>query len=65
VEPTLVSTASFGEVSQFWSPNQLAYYMAFTEANFNYAAAIAVDLLVVCLAVAALLVFRSRFFEID
>ncbi len=65
VEPTLVSTASFGEVSQFWSPNQLAYYMAFTEANFNGAAAISVDLLVVCLMVAALLVFRSKFFEIE
>lgn len=65
VEPTLVSTASFGEVSQFWSPNQLAYYIAFTEANFNYAAAIAVDLLIVCALVAALLVFRSKLFEIE
>jgi multiple sugar transport system permease protein len=65
VEPQLVSTVSFGEVSQFWSPNQLAYYLAFTEANFNYAAAIAVDLLVVCLMVATLLVFRSKLFEIE
>ena len=65
VEPTLVSTASFGEVSQFWSPNQLAYYMAFTEANFNYAAAISVDLLVLCLMVAGILVFRSKLFELE
>lgn len=65
VEPQLVSTASFGEVSQFWSPNQLAYYVAFTEANFNDAAAIAVDLLVICLMVAAVLVFRSKLFEIE
>lgn len=65
VEPTLVSTASSGQVSAWWSPNQLAYYKAFTEANFNSAAAISVDLLIVCLMVAALLVFRSKFFEIE
>lgn len=65
VEPQLVSTASFGEVSQFWSPNQLGYYLAFTEANFNYAAAVAVDLLIICLMVAALLVARSKLFEIE
>ena len=65
VEPELVSTASAGLVSPFWSPNQLAYYIAFSEANFNYAAAISVDLLVVCLMVAALLVFRSKLFEIE
>lgn len=65
VEPQLVSTASLGEVSQFWSPNQLAYYLAFTEANFNDAAAISVDLLIVCLMVAAVLVFGSKLFEIE
>jgi multiple sugar transport system permease protein len=65
VEPELVSTASSGLVSPFWSPNQLAYYVAFTEANFNYAAAISVDLLIVCVMVAALLVFRSKLFEIE
>jgi multiple sugar transport system permease protein len=65
VEPTLVSTATAGVVSQWWSPNQLAYYTAFTEANFNSAAAISVDLLVLCLMVAVLLVFRSKFFEIE
>jgi multiple sugar transport system permease protein len=65
VEPQLVGTASLGLVSPYWSPNQFAYYLAFTEANFNYAATVSVDLLVVCLMAAALLVFRSKLFEIE
>ena len=47
VEPQLVGTASLGMVSPAWSPNQLAYYLATQNGNFNYAAAISVDLLVV------------------
>jgi multiple sugar transport system permease protein len=65
VEPQLVGTASGGMVSTTWSPNQLAYYLAFTGDNFNYAAAISVDLLVLGLMVAAVLVFGSRLFDID
>ena len=52
-------------MSVTWSPNQLAYYLATQSANFNYAAAISVDLLVVGLMAAALLVFRSKMFEIE
>ena len=63
VEPQLVGTASGGLVSATWSPNQLAYYLAFTGDNFNYAAAISVDLLFLGLIVAALVVFRSKLFE--
>ena len=65
VEPQLVGAASLGMVSVTWSPNQLAYYLATQSANFNYAAAISVDLLVVGLMAAALLVFRSKMFEIE
>jgi multiple sugar transport system permease protein len=65
VEPQLVGEASLGAVSPVWSPNQLAYYMAFQNDNFNYAAAISVDLLIIGLICAALLVFRSKLFEID
>ena len=65
VEPQMLSTASGGFVSATWSPNQLAYYFAFSEDNFNYAAAISVDLLVLGLMVAALFAFGSRLFEID
>ena len=47
-------------------PNQLAYYMAFQNDNFNYAASISVDLLGARPAVPRrVLVFRSSLFEID
>ena len=65
VEPQLVGAASLGLVSNTWSPNQLAYYLATQNANFNYAAAISVDLLIVGLMAAMLLVFRSKLFELD
>ena len=65
VEPQLVGTASLGMVSPAWSPNQLAYYLATQNGNFDYAAAISVDLLVLGLMAAALLVFRSKLFEIE
>ena len=65
VEPTLLEPASFGTISSYWSPNQLAYYLATQMDNFNYAAAISVDLLFVGLVAAGLLVFRSKFFELD
>lgn len=65
VEPQLLSAASLGMVSPSWSPNQLAYYLATQNGNFNYAAAISVDLLIVGLMAATLLVFRSKMFQID
>jgi multiple sugar transport system permease protein len=65
VEPQLVGEASLGLVSSTWSPNQLAYYLAFQNDDFNGAAAISVDLLVIGLICAALLVFKSKLFEID
>jgi multiple sugar transport system permease protein len=39
--------------------------MAFQNDNFNYAASISVDLLLIGLMCAAVLVFRSKLFEID
>jgi multiple sugar transport system permease protein len=65
VEPILIGSASLGMVSPFWSPNQLAYYLATYDGNFNYAAAISVDLLFVGLVAAALLVFRGKLFELE
>ncbi len=65
VEPELVGQASLGLVSQSWSPNQLAYVLAFQNDNFNGAAAISVDLLVLGLLCAAALVFRTKLFEVD
>jgi multiple sugar transport system permease protein len=63
VEPQLVSEASLGVGGRDYSPNQLAYDFAFQNNNVNYAAAISVELLVISLAVAAVFVTRSRFFD--
>jgi len=65
VEPQLVSQASFGVVSNYYSLNQLAYQYAFTQNNFNGAAAISIDLLIVALVCAGILISRGRLFRTD
>jgi len=65
VEPTLVNQASLGLVPDTWSANQLAYQLAFRYADFNGAAAIAVDLLVIGLVGAVLIVTRTGLFRTD
>ena len=64
VEPVLVSEATGSVVNQTWSPNQLAFYLSFRLDNFNYAAAISIDLLVAALVGAALLLLRTGLFEV-
>jgi multiple sugar transport system permease protein len=65
-EPELFSQATHGIlVSNAWSPNQLATSFAFLSDNFNYAAAISIDLLVIALVCASLLVFRTRLLRED
>jgi multiple sugar transport system permease protein len=63
VEPQLLQTASLQRVSPTWSPNQLAYVLAFQNGDFNAAAAISVFLLVLGLLVATVLVTRSGLFK--
>jgi multiple sugar transport system permease protein len=63
VEPQLVNQASLGLVPDTWSSNQLAYQLAFRYADFNGAAAIAVDLLVIGLIGAVLIVTRTGLFR--
>jgi multiple sugar transport system permease protein len=65
VEPQLVGEASLGQVSDSWSPNQLAYQYAFRNNNFNDASAVSIYLLILGLACAALIVFRSGLFEVN
>jgi multiple sugar transport system permease protein len=65
VEPEIVQHASFGLVPDTWSANQLAYQLAFRYADFNAAAAIAVDLLVIGLVGAVLIVTRSGLFRAE
>ncbi len=63
VEPQLISEASLGVAGRDFSLTQLSYDFAFQNNNVNYASAISVELLVVCVVVAALFVTRSRFFD--
>jgi multiple sugar transport system permease protein len=65
VEPEIVQHASFGLVPDTWSANQLAYQLAFRYADFNAAAAIAVDLLAIGLVGAVLIVTRTGLFRTD
>ena len=65
VEPQLVNQASLGMVPDTWSSNQLAYQTAFRYADFNGAAAIAVDLLAIGLVAAVVIVTRTGLFRRD
>ena len=65
VEPEIVQHASLGLVPDTWSANQLAYQLAFRYADFNAAAAIAVDLLAIGLIGAVLIVTRTGLFRTD
>jgi ABC-type glycerol-3-phosphate transport system permease component len=65
VEPQLVNQASLGMVPDTWSSNQLAYQTAFRYADFNGAAAIAVDLLAIGLVAAVIIVTRTGLFRRD
>src|SRR3954453_3301130 len=65
IEPQLVNQASLGLVPDTWSSNQLAYQLAFRYADFNGAAAIAVDLLAIGLVGSVLIVTRSGLFRTD
>jgi len=63
IEPQLVNQASLGMVPDTWSSNQLAYQVAFRYGDFNAAAAISVDLLVIGLFAAVLVVTRTGLFK--
>ncbi len=52
-------------INQTWSPNQLAYNLSFHLGNFNYAAAISLDLLAVALISAVVILRRSGLFAVD
>jgi len=66
VEPTVLGGASLGiGVSKYWSPNQLAWFVASQYNQFNEAAAISIVLLALGLVVAGLLVWRGRLFEVE
>jgi len=65
-EPTVLAPAAQGiGISKFWSPNQLAWFVASEYNQYNEAAAISVVLLVLGLVIAGLLVWRGRLFEVE
>jgi multiple sugar transport system permease protein len=63
IEPQLVNEASLGLVPDTWSSNQFAYQLAFRYGDFNTAAAVSVDLLVIGLLAAVLIVARTGLFK--
>jgi len=65
VEPQLLQSASLGRLNPTWSPNQLAYVLAFQFGDFNGAAAVSIFLLVIGLIGAGILVTRSGLFKVD
>jgi multiple sugar transport system permease protein len=65
VEPQLVNQASLGLVPDTWSSNQLAFQLAFRYGDFNGAAAIAVDLIVIGLVAAVVIVKRTGLFSTE
>ena len=66
VEPTVLGSAALGVgISKYWSPNQLAWFVASRYDQFDEAAAISVVLLALGLVVAGILVWRGRLFEAD
>jgi multiple sugar transport system permease protein len=65
IEPQLLQSASLGRLNPTWSPNQLAYVLAFQFGDFNGAAAVSIFLLVIGLIGAGILVTRSGLFKAD
>lgn len=64
VEPTVIAAGAPGQVSQTWSINQLVYSYATGQSNYGHAAALAILLLIVCVALAVLIIKRTSFYRI-
>jgi len=64
-EPQVVAQATGGLAPYTWSPNQVAYVVGFEYGNFNRAAAISVELLLIGLVAAALIVARTGLFRVE
>jgi multiple sugar transport system permease protein len=64
VEPTVISAGARGQVSSTWSINQLVYSYATTQSNYGRASALAMLLLVVCVALAVFIITKTKFYSI-
>ncbi len=63
VEPTVISRSAGGQVSRTWSINQLVFSYATDQSNYGRASALAILLLVVCVALAVFILTRTRFYS--
>ena len=68
-EPQIISVSfslfGFSTISQYWSPNQLSYYFAFSIGNFGAAAAISLLMVAIGLLGAMLVIRATGFFRTD
>ncbi|MCU1584285.1 MAG: sugar transporter permease [Microbacteriaceae bacterium] len=63
VEPTVIAAGAPGQVSRTWSINQLVYSYATEQSNYGRASALAILLLVVCVALAVFIITKTKFYS--
>jgi multiple sugar transport system permease protein len=63
VEPQLLNTGVYRGIAQAWSPDQLAYELAFTNGDFGGASALSLMLLIPSLLGALVVIFKTDMFE--
>jgi len=64
VEPTVLAGGATGQISRTWSINQLAYSYATDQSNYGRAAALSILLLILCVALAVLILKKTNFYRI-
>lgn len=64
VEPTVIAAGARGRISDVWSVNQLVYSFATNESNYGRASALAILLLLFCVALAVIIITRTNFYSV-
>jgi multiple sugar transport system permease protein len=64
VEPTVLAGGATGQISRTWSINQLAYSYATDQSNYGRAAALSILLLILCVALAVLILKKTNYYRI-
>jgi multiple sugar transport system permease protein len=63
VEPQLLNTGVYQGIAEAWSPDQLAYKLAFTNGDFGGASALSLMLLIPSLIGALIVIFKTDMFD--
>jgi len=63
VEPYLISSSVYPGLAKDWSLNQLSYTLAFTGSNLGAATALSMMLMVIMIALAIIVIYRTDFFD--